>query len=568
MIRGSGLGVRRGGHEQPALLLAGALSACLAGPVMAPSGEAAERQPAAAAGAGIPRASSSGIAAPESQTESSLIILEPGEIHTLAVDDLERIAVGDPAIVDVTVVSPTEALVQAKAVGKTNLIVWDRQGQRVSSLEVIDRSQEAAEAQLSQLIRELDMTDVKVKLDNGKLFLTGQVARQEELDRLEQMASAFQGVTNLVALPPPAELPAPPPPPVVKLAVQVLEINRTDLEKLGVKWSESSTFDPFVADVSGSNLLRWATSPFSAGKLSATLNALVQKNKARVLSEPKLVTASGKEASSFIGLDVPVVTATSFGTTTSVVSASIDFRQTGVLLKITPRVHGEGEELKITTVLEAEVSGIDKSVGISVPVGSQTVLVPGFKVRKANTEVTTASGETIMIAGLLEAEDSQAVAQVPALGGMPVLGRFFRSPETESKQRELVIAVTPEVLAGAELTPDKVLALERALAMAEVTASTDDPTLRYALAVQDRIANAIRYAGRDSPFGLNGQMKLRLHLLRDGTLGRAMIAEPSGIEAFDLEVLQAAQRQSPYPPFSSDMAQQELWLELPVLFRP
>ena len=501
------------------------------------------------------------------QAVPSVVLLEPKQIRSMSVDEIKRVAVGDPEIVDVTVVSPNEILLQAKAVGTTNLILWDRQGQHIMSVEIVDRTSEAVEAQLIQLLNQLQLPGVRVKRENGKIFLTGEVSRQDDLSRLEQMVSAYRDVTNLVRV---SELaPAPtPPPPLVKLAVQVIELNRTDLEKLGVKWSESVAFtEPEVTDRTlNTALFRWGTS-LTRGSVSATLNALVQQNRARVLAEPKLVTASGKEASSFIGVEVPVLTATTSSTTTSAVSTSIEFRKTGVLLKMTPTVRASGDQ-KITTVIEAEVSSVDTSVALNVPVGNQTVAVPGFAVRKANTEDTTASGETIMIAGLLQVEDKRDVSQVPALGSMPVLGRLFRSPEAKSTQRELVVAVTPELLGEGAVSAEKAIALEQALAVAEVTASVEDPTLRYALQVQDRIAKSTRYPVREKELGLSGQVKLRLHLMRDGTLRQAMVSESSGFESFDQAALRAAESQAPFPPFPSDLAQSALWLELPVLFRP
>ncbi|MBI4342592.1 MAG: TonB family protein [Candidatus Omnitrophica bacterium] len=505
-------------------------------------------------------------ASPEAAPPADTLSLNQGAIHTLSVEQIDRVAVGDPALLDVTVVSSNEVLLKAVAIGKTNVILWDRRGQHTIDVEIVDRKPEAMEAQIKRVLEELDLPGVSVRRESGKLFLTGEVSRQEELDQVEQMLSAFQGVTNLVTLPPPV----PPPstegitPPLVRLGVQILEINHSDLEKLGVDWSDSmSVTEPAATDQTLSDVLfKWGTS-LSRGSVAATINALVQQSKARILSEPKLVTASGKEASSFIGLEVPIVMATSFGTTSSTVSTSVEFRKTGVLLKMTPNVLPDG---KITTVMEAEVSGIDTASGLNVPVGSQTVLVPGFKVRKTSTEVTTESGETIVIAGLLEAEDTDSMSQVPALGSIPVLGRLFRSPELKATQRELVIAVTPQMLSDAGQS-DKRMALEQAMAVAEVTASVDDPKLRYALQVQDRIAKSIAYPIREREAGMGGRVKLRLHLFRDGTLGRAMIAESSGIESFDQEALKAAESQSPFPPFPSDLVQQDLWLDLPVLFR-
>lgn len=499
----------------------------------------------------------------------SSVTLNLGEIRSLAVNDLKRVAVGNPDVVDVTVPSSSEMLLQAKSSGMTNLILWDQEGQHVVDVEVVDRAPAAREIQLTQLLRELRLPEVRVTRENGQIFLMGQVATRQDAEHLEQMLSSFDGVTNLVTTPssPPPAAPAP----LVKLSVQVVELSRKDLEKLGVKWAESASVTQpeasgTTAQTLGEALSRWGTG-LTRSSVAATLDALVRQNRARILSEPKLVTASGKEASSFIGLEVPILTATSFSTTTAASSASIEFKKTGVLLKMTPTVTTAEHVKKITTIIEAEVSSVDNSVALKVPVGNQSTPVPGFKVRKANTEVTTNSGETIMIAGLLAAEDSKEMDQVPGIGSVPFVGRLFRSPVNTSTQQELVITVTPELLAETEVVDEKADAVDLALAIMEPASSHEDPTLRYALQVQDRIAKALQYPVRERILGKDGQVKLRLHLRRDGTLEQAVVAEPSGVEAFDAQALQAAESQSPYPAFPPELAQQELWLELPVLFR-
>jgi len=115
---------------------------------------------------------------------------------------------------------------------------------------------------------------------------------------------------------------------------------------------------------------------------------------------------------------------------------------------------------------------------------------------------------------------------------------------------------------------DRRIALDQALAVAEVTASVDDPRLRYALIIQERIGKSLRYPKREQDLGLDGTVKLRLHLFSDGTLGRVMVSQPSGIEALDMEALKAAEIQSPYPGFPSELIEKELWLEVPIIFRP
>ncbi len=507
--------------------------------------------------------------AAEGSAPGAPLLVAVGQVHTLAVSEIQRVAVGDPEVVDVTIVSPSQLLLQGKKVGATNLILWDAEGERHTAVHVVDPQPQAIEEQLTSVIAEQGFQGVEVHRRGDKVFVTGAVD-EVTAQQIDQLVSAFPAtVVNMVAARPP--LPAPiVPEPIVSLAVQVLEISRTDLDKLGVKWSESIklTESTMAASSLGDQLLRFGQAVQREG-LVATLNMLVEHNRARLLSEPHLVTASGKEASSFIGVEVPILSATSVGTDSTSVSATIEFRKTGVLLKMTPVVlPDESLPRQIKTALRAEVSKLDSTVGLQVPVGTRTITVPGFKVREAETEVTVASGETIVIAGLLEAEDTDDVSQLPGLGNMPVLGRLFRSPEVQSTRRELVITVTPEIVTDAAATVDRQLALEQALAVAEVTASVDDPRLRYALQVQERIAKALRYPQREQELDIDGTVKLRLHLFADGTLGRAMVSESSGIESLDLEALKAAESQAPYPGFPSGIAERELWLEVPVIFRP
>ena len=174
----------------------------------------------------------------------------------------------------------------------------------------------------------------------------------------------------------------------------------------------------------------------------------------------------------------------------------------------------------------------------------------------------------VFIAGLIQDEEKKNLSQIPAVGSIPVLGNLFRSTQFVRGQTELIIIVTPELTAESPLTPDRAFALDQALVSAETAANVNNPVLRYALQVQDRLAKAIRYPSRDKDQSGSGRVKLRLHLLRDGTLGQAIISESSGVQVFDLEALKVAESQSPYPPFPAELTQSDLWLELPVLFRP
>ena len=105
-----------------------------------------------------------------------VIVLRLGEVRSLEVEEIRRVVVGNPEVVDVMVPASNEVLLQAKSSGTTNLIVWDQQGQRVVNVEVVDRAPEVREAQLNQLLRQLNVPDVHVSRENGQLFLVGRVS--------------------------------------------------------------------------------------------------------------------------------------------------------------------------------------------------------------------------------------------------------------------------------------------------------------------------------------------------------------------------------------------------------
>ena len=502
---------------------------------------------------------------------TEILSLKPGEIRTVPVHELRRVAIGDPTIVDVTIVSADELLLQAKAPGTTNLLIWDDTGQHATTVEVVDEAPDKLETQLHQLLAEMQLSQVRLKREQSKFFLVGEVASQQQLDQLDEMLSAYrEQVTNLVAVP---AVPAPSPAPTVKLTVQLVEMTRDDTDKLGVDWSDTVTFTETTFGVLGPNNVSIPArlgEAFRLGALSRTgvtqvLNMLITQGKARILAEPQLVASSGKEATTILGVEVPVITASSVSAGT--VTQNIEFKKTGVELKFRPTVL-EGPDQPIALTIDAKVSSVDKTVAITV----SGVVVPGFKVRHTQTEIITNPGQTVFISGLLQDEEKKNLSQVPGVGSIPILGNLFRSNEFVRGKTELIMTVTPDLAPQAEPKPESepkpAPAVEQHPPAAEVPGAAEDPRLRYALQIQERIATSLRYPESVKAEGRSGQLRLRLHVLRDGTLGEASVAEPSGSEALDAEALHAARSQSPYPPFPADLPQQDLWVDVPIFFRP
>jgi|GEM_PF-367836 len=546
------------------------LSACLLSSVMRPTWAEESPTPSVPEQAAAPAQPAPKLPVSDAKIPENTIALKEGDVHSVMVKGLQRVAIGDPKVADFTIVSPSELLLQAKAPGTTNMIIWDERGQRAWTINVVNRTLDAVEEQLHRLLGELNLPKVQVKREPDKLFLVGEVASKEDQDRLQHLVDLYPDqVVNLTMLAVAAPAPLVVLPELVRLAVQVVELNRSDLEKLGVQWSEALTLTDTAAESTNKTLrqqlLHWGTS-VNRTDLKAVINALVTKNRARILAEPKLVTASNKKASSFIGVDVPIITSTS-ETGTGTATAEVEFRKTGVLLTMTPVVHAGAQNRKITTTVDAEISGIDAGSALTVPTRGGTITVPGFKTRKVTTEVTSDSGETVVIAGLLEAEDSKIVSQVPALGSMPVIGRLFRSPTTSSTEREIIIAITPELLVEENQTTDRVLALEQALGKPRPD-DTEKPLYRYAIEIQKHLARGIGYPEAQNLPGTSGRVTLRLHIRENGELAEVILAESSGIAPFDQEAVAGAKRVAPYPPIPKELEQHELWLDIPVIFNP
>jgi pilus assembly protein CpaC len=162
--------------------------------------------------------------------------------------------------------------------------------------------------------------------------------------------------------------------------------------------------------------------------VEATLHLLMQKNKARILSEPTLVTLSGKEASFLSGGEMPIVQQLQN-------TFTVEFKQFGVLMKIKPTVDSARN---INTHISTEVSDVNANV---------TVLgVPSFSTRRAETDVQVKDGQTIFIGGLLSHNVQESLRKFPWLADIPVLGLLFRSKDFQSSRSELLIFVTPEVI--------------------------------------------------------------------------------------------------------------------------
>ena len=312
-----------------------------------------------------------------------------------------RLAVGDPEVADVQLTSRTGFLITPRQGGVTSLAVWTGCG---------------SAPRQSMLFVQGSATAV----------MTGAVAEGD--------------VTGLI-------------PSQVQTDIRFVEVNRTKLKEIGVSIlgtaSNNTLFGspgaaPGSVPVGGvgsiSPNLPLSGSGFNivwgggSSKFLGALNALENSGFAYTLARPSLVAISGQSASFLAGGQFPVPIPS-----TGSDSLSIDYKEFGVRLSLTPTVVSKD---RILLKVAPEVSELDFNNGISIA----GTTVPSLNVRRTDTSISLANGESFVISGLISARNVSAVDKFPGLGDLPVLGAFFRSSSVDREERELLMVVTPRLV--------------------------------------------------------------------------------------------------------------------------
>ena len=175
------------------------------------------------------------------------------------------------------------------------------------------------------------------------------------------------------------------------------------------------------------------------GDVRATLQALGTDGRATVLSAPRVMVLDNEKASINVGDQISIDTGTSLGTGTG--GTTVTTRQylpTGIILNVTPRINAGG---RVTLEVNQEVS----SVGAASGGGN-----PPISTRKAQTTINVGSGETTVLAGLIDTKSGSATQGVPLLSKIPLIGGLFGSQSYRNNRTELVILITPTVITNSD----------------------------------------------------------------------------------------------------------------------
>lgn len=370
------------------------------------------------------------------------------ESKYMAASGITRLAVGNPAIADVQLLSSGDFLLVGKKAGTTSLIVWSDGGRRTEYTVYVAGNDRGMASAIQDAI---GYPKVHVQMIEDRVMLRGKVENQYEHDIALKIAGLYtggdgSGVIDLLEMEHPSQ---------IRLEAQIIEINSDYTKNLGIQyWSQtpgsnsssgSSTGNPNNDITVGTAGLFYGGEDFSSSRkhggwlgshvanVNVTLQALINEGKARILSRPSITTMSGKTANILIGGRIPIPVSDGNG------NVSIDWHEYGVKLNIEPVVDSED---KITSKVHAEVSTLDYSHGVKI----DSFSVPGIATREAESEVNVRSGMTMAIGGLINSEDAKIVSKIPLLGDLPIIGRFFRHTSNTRDKRELIILITPTLV--------------------------------------------------------------------------------------------------------------------------
>jgi general secretion pathway protein D len=234
------------------------------------------------------------------------------------------------------------------------------------------------------------------------------------------------------------------PPRQVLIEATVAEFTLTDDLKYGLEWyiknrmfEGTSNLQSLVGMTEGTGLVYQFLT--DTKKFQVVVNAFASQDRVNILSTPRLIVLDNQEAMIQVGTDVPIVTSevTAADVTQTVPSVlrSIQYRSTGVILRIKPTINTEG---LLTLNISQEVS----EMGTNPPgMSSPTILT-----RKITTSVVAAHGESIALGGLMSENKSWGTSKIPFLGDIPVIGPLFKTTSKENRKTELLIFLTPTIL--------------------------------------------------------------------------------------------------------------------------
>ncbi|WP_448585212.1 type II and III secretion system protein family protein [Thermaurantiacus sp.] len=380
-------------------------------------------------------------AATIAEAPTGRIAVEIGKGRLLRLDrPAASLFVADPAIADVGVRSPSLVYLFGKAPGATSLFALDGANRPIAALDVLVRfDEEAIRAALAQAV---PAGRFEVRSLGDSLLLSGTVETAAEADDAVRIATRFvpggdqARILNRLAVAAPTQ---------IALKVRVVEVSRAIAQALGFNWEAAGRTGDVTFGIATGNPVRGleglitrsggTDSLFGAldgaqVDVTGLIDLLDREGLVTVLAEPNLTALSGVPASFLAGGEFPIPVPQEGNVTT------IEYRRFGVSLGFVATITDGG---RIHLKVAPEVSQLSPNGAIRF----NEIAIPALTVRRVETAVDLASGQSFAIAGLLQSTDRNELRRMPGLGDLPVIGQLLRSRKFERDETELVVIVTP-----------------------------------------------------------------------------------------------------------------------------
>ncbi|WP_157128359.1 secretin and TonB N-terminal domain-containing protein [Cupriavidus sp. USMAA2-4] len=259
------------------------------------------------------------------------------------------------------------------------------------------------------------------------------VDKKQNMVLMRDTSEAIRAAEKIVAL---HDLPEP----EVMLEVEILEVNRTRLTELGIKFPEQLSLVPLPATSGGSvtlsDILHLTPQGVSATLSPTNVNARGVDGDINLLANPRIRARNRETAKILIGDRVPNITTTS--TATGFVAQSVQYLDVGLKLEVTPVISIDNE---IAIKVALEVSSISNQVTTS-----SGTLAYQIGTRTASTVLRLKDGENQVLAGLINDEDRRTTNKLPGFGDIPLVGKLFSSSLSQTAKNEIVLSITPRLV--------------------------------------------------------------------------------------------------------------------------
>ena len=269
-----------------------------------------------------------------------------------------------------------------------------------------------AASHIESILNQNQITGLKLSPLGNALLLTGTPVEEEDISRVKRICDSLHipltiGTHSAIS-----------DPRMIFFEVSFVEVNKDIFRDLGIQWPASSSF----SNPSGMRIGHMEPS----NPLEITVDHQVIQGKARIISRPRLICASGQKASFQAGGEIPIPHSDGEG------GISVTWKPYGIILEMAPSIDSQN---KIHIQIRSEVSMVDHANAVDG--------VPGILTRRVDTYLSLETGQTVVLSGLVHSDDAKNIQKVPFLGDIPIFGELFKSRSFQKRETELVVFLTP-----------------------------------------------------------------------------------------------------------------------------